>query len=142
MQYDDASWHSGTDLADDLPAEAGATHIGMFVAWALLSGLGGSLYDGSGNRTYGGDRSHDLRKLRMRLITPRTFFLDVCKGKFAAKDLNEKGKAFALVYYAGKKARYLSDYGATLGKSGTTIYHVADTWENFDRLKPVLDRQF
>jgi len=41
MKYDDASWHYGGDFPDDLPDEAGATHTGMFLAWALLSGLGG-----------------------------------------------------------------------------------------------------
>ena len=44
MKYDDASWHSGGDFPADLPSEAGATHTGMFLAWALLSGLGGSLH--------------------------------------------------------------------------------------------------
>ena len=41
MKYDDASWHSEGDFPDDLPEEAGGTHIGMFFAWALLSGMGG-----------------------------------------------------------------------------------------------------
>src|SRR6266404_3538306 len=36
MKYDDASWHYGGDFPEDLPREAGATHTGMFVAWALL----------------------------------------------------------------------------------------------------------
>ncbi|MGN6118448.1 MAG: DUF7832 domain-containing protein, partial [Rhodanobacter sp.] len=43
MKYDDASWHYGGDFPKDLPDEAGATHTGMFVAWALLSGLAGQI---------------------------------------------------------------------------------------------------
>jgi hypothetical protein len=39
MKYDDASWHCAGDFPKDLPEAAGATHTGMFLAWALLSGL-------------------------------------------------------------------------------------------------------
>lgn len=40
MKYDDASWHYGADnLLKDLAEVSGATHTGMFVTWALLSGL-------------------------------------------------------------------------------------------------------
>ncbi|WP_441328174.1 DUF7832 domain-containing protein [Mesorhizobium album] len=35
MKYDDASWHSGGNFPRELPPEAGATHIAMFVAWPL-----------------------------------------------------------------------------------------------------------
>ena len=44
MKYDDASWHYGGKFPKNLPPEAGATHTGMFVAWALLNGLAGELY--------------------------------------------------------------------------------------------------
>jgi hypothetical protein len=44
MKYDDASWHYGGDFPKDLDDMAGATHIGMFVAWCLLNGLGGALH--------------------------------------------------------------------------------------------------
>ena len=37
MKYDDAGWHVGGDFPDDLPPEAGATHIGMFAAWCMLT---------------------------------------------------------------------------------------------------------
>jgi len=44
MKYDDASWHYGGDFPKDLPNEAGATHIAMFVAWCLLNGLAGEIH--------------------------------------------------------------------------------------------------
>jgi hypothetical protein len=40
MKYDDATWHSGGDFPKDLPAEAGATHIGMFVSWGVSDAVG------------------------------------------------------------------------------------------------------
>jgi len=44
MKYDDASWHYDGDFPDDLPEEAGATHVGMFLAWAITDDLAGELH--------------------------------------------------------------------------------------------------
>lgn len=41
MKNDDASCHYDGTFPKDLPAEAGTTHIGMFVAWAWLKDLAG-----------------------------------------------------------------------------------------------------
>ncbi|MGO9483683.1 MAG: hypothetical protein ACLPX9_03725 [Rhodomicrobium sp.] len=132
MKYDDGSWHSGGDFPDDLPPEAGATHIGMFVGWAILAGLSGDLliveFPG------------DVQKLRDRSVTPGAFFLASCDGKFTDEDLNEEGNAFAASYYEPQKG-YLADYEATFGKNLPTLYHVADTWENFDRIAALLDNR-
>lgn len=40
MKLDDASWHfSSPDFPKDMAAKAGATHIGMFFAWATLNDM-------------------------------------------------------------------------------------------------------
>ena len=67
MKYDDASWHYGGDFPADLADEAGATHTGMFVAWALLSGLGGELHTV--------ECPEDMEALNSRAIAPGAFFL-------------------------------------------------------------------
>lgn len=134
MKYDDASWHYGGDFPKDLPIEAGATHIGMFVAWALLSGLAGAIHLE--------DFPEELERLKTKQITPGQFFMNACDGKFTDGDLNERGNAFASHYFDHTRGRYLQDYEATLGSDNPTLYHVADTWDNFDRLEPILDRRF
>jgi len=73
MKYDDASWHSGGEFPKHLPPEAGATHSGMFLAWALLSGLAGELHLE--------DSPEGIKALRERTITPGAFFLRFCDGK-------------------------------------------------------------
>ena len=35
-----------------------------------------------------------------------------------------------------------ADYDSTLGGDLPTLYHVADTWDNCERLAPVLSRRF
>lgn len=135
MKYDDASWHYGGRFPKDLPIEAGATHTGMFVAWALLSGLAGNIHVI--------DFPDSIPKLRSRSLTPGRFFLEECDGKFTDEDLNDEGNAFTLYYFDDfKKCQYLKDYEANLGRGLEDLYHVKDTWENFDLLRPVLDRRF
>ncbi len=134
MKYDDASWHYGGDFPKDLPNEAGATHTGMFVAWALLTGLAGDVFIS--------DFSHELSRLRSRSLTPGRFFLSACDGKFSDEDLNEVGNSFAQAYFDFETGKFVADYDTTLGGDLPTLYHVQDTWENFDRLKPLLDQRF
>jgi hypothetical protein len=130
MKYEDVSWHSGTDdYPKDLPAEAAATHTGMFLAWALLGGFGGELHE------------DDLDKLRARSVTPGAFFVEQCDGKFTDEDLNDEGNAFTQAYFDPEKGLYLKDYDALLCEGLETAYHVPDTWENFERLRPRLDRR-
>jgi hypothetical protein len=62
--------------------------------------------------------------------------------KFTDEDLNEEGNRFAEAYFDFEQGSYLADYGETLGEEERDIYYVADTWENFERLKPVLDARF
>ncbi|MGO8933516.1 MAG: hypothetical protein ACLPLZ_08095 [Terracidiphilus sp.] len=133
MKYDDASWHYGGNFPKDLPATAGATHTGMFVAWALLSGFAGDIYIR--------DFPNEIPKLLSRSVTPGEFFLESCDGKFTDDDLSDEGNEFAQAYFDFQKGKYLADYELTLGAGLADLYHVRDTWENFDRLKPVLDRR-
>ena len=134
MKYDDASWHYGGDFPRDLPIEAGATHIGMFVAWALISGLAGELHTE--------DFPDELEALRTRSVTPGAFFLEHCDGKFTDEDLSDQGNAFAAAYFNLESGDYLADYENVLGGSLPSLYHVQDTWQNFDLLKPTLDTRF
>jgi hypothetical protein len=37
---------------------------------------------------------------------------------------------------------YVKDYDRVLAKGLPSLYHVADRWDNFDKLRPVLDKRF
>jgi hypothetical protein len=102
MKYDDVSWHCAGDFPKDVPNEAGATHTGMFVAWALLSGLSGDIHVS--------DSPEDLEALRARAETPGAFFLRARDGKLTDEDLNDEGNAFAAEYFDFQNGRYLADY--------------------------------
>ena len=106
----------------------------MFVAWALLSGLAGEFHIE--------DAPEGLAALRARSVTPGIFFMRTCDGKFTDEDLNDDGNAFTETYFDFKTGKYLTDYCAAVGISIHKIYYAADTWDNFDRLKPVLDKRY
>lgn len=134
MKYDDASWHYGADnFPKDLPDEAGATHIGMFVAWALLSGLGSSQIEE--------DSPDLLEQLRARKITPGAFFMKACDGKFTDEELNQTGQAFTEDYFDMEAGEYIEDYEELFAEDVDSIYEIEDSWSHYDQLKPILDER-
>jgi hypothetical protein len=58
--------------------------------------------------------------------------------KFFDGLLTRVGKDFTRVYY--DTDCYLEDYAAVLGDSVPTLYHVEDSWANYDKLAPVIDQ--
>jgi len=130
MAYDRADWHYGGDFPADLPTEAGATHIGLFLAWAIHRGLVGDFHRN--------ESSDAVAAVTRRDMSGGQFLIQECDEKFWEEDLSDEGNAFAREYYADG---YFADYVETLAEELPSIYHVADTWANFDRLAPVLDQR-
>jgi len=132
MKFDDAEYHF-LNFATDLPQEAGGTHIGMYLAWLALRGMAGeTLVD------YVAD-------LRARTRTGCDVLFDGCDGKFTEDEVDADGAAFTKAYY---EAHFRSDFERTFAGDFTRTGHatddfcsIADTWENFDRIAPVLDRR-
>ena len=114
-----------------------ATHIGMFLAWAVFNGLENDLHR---------EQSPELlARLRRREITGRQFFKAACKEKFAEKDLSPEGNRFAEYYYsndAGERGPYFADYKRVLAAGLPSFWHVADTWGNYDQIAPVISGRF
>lgn len=136
MALDRADWHYGGDFSKDLPPENGGTHIGMFLAWIILNGLEGELHrEGS---------VESLAKVRARQMTGREFLFKECDEKFWEEDLNEEGAAFAAAYYSGKDGygQYITDYQTTLSSRLLSVYHVPDTWANYDKLAPIISAAY
>jgi hypothetical protein len=89
------------------------------------------------------DFPEGIQQLKDRSITPGAFLLRACDGKFTDEDLTDEGNAFTKEYFNFAKGGYLRDYASTLGPGiPDSLYYVADTWDNFDKLRPVLDRRF
>lgn len=136
MKFDDASWHYEGDYPDDLPDSAAATHIGMFLAWALLRGFA--------SVELAEDSADALAALQRRELTGAQFLLTELDEKLIDEDLSEEGAAFALAYYTGKDhdSRYIDDYFSVFSVEESTLYSVPDTWAHYDQLAPSIDARY
>ena len=146
-KYDDASWHYGGEFPDELPTENGATHIGMFINWCIDNDLLSEFQLE--------ENTKDIERVKQRNLTGAEFLIDNCDEKFTDEDLNDLGNEFAIDYFEnetefGKKfANYLDDYSEVfdqkaekLGFEYETLYHIENTFENYETLKPKIDKRF
>jgi hypothetical protein len=140
MSYDKADWHYGGSYPKDLPPENGGTHIGIFLAWAILHYLEGE------ELREDEVTARALDAVRNRTITGRDFLFEQCDEKFTDADLNEEGNRFAGWYYeTNKEGRpsYLVDYPLVfLDAPNGDIYYLENSWANYDRMALIIDRRF
>ncbi len=132
MAYDRADWHYGGDYPSELPSENGGTHIGIFLAWVINNNLEGQLHREESQQS--------LKAVRNREITGREFLEKECDEKFWEEDLNEDGNAFAKYYY--ESDIYFSDYEVTLIENLPTLYHIENSWENYDKIAPIISSSY
>jgi hypothetical protein len=131
-KYDDMKWHAGGEFPPELPPQSAATHIGMFLGWAIDRGFEGELLDEQFPEV--------LRRFRQRQATGREALLVCCDGKLIDDFLNNEGNAFARAYY--ETDMYVDDYADVLGDDVPTLFHVEDDWANYARIKERLDRRY
>lgn len=129
---DRAEWHYAGDFPSELPSQNGGTHIGMYLAWIIQRNLASAVL-----RRLARDF---LPPLQARKITGRELLFRALDEKFVASLLTKVGKDFTRDYY--ETHCYIDDYEVVLGGSLPTLYHVADSWGNYDKLAPVLDQRF
>lgn len=131
-KLDSMYWHlSGGEFPPDLPEENAATHIGLFVAWAINSSLWGPPSTA--------EEQAAIQLVRDRVITGRAFVIEHCDGKLFPDMLNAQGGAFALKYY---ERDYSNDYKRFLIGDLSNDYLVEDTWENYERIAEVIGQRF
>lgn len=133
MKYDDAEWHYGGDFPEDAPISYGFTHIGFFLTWIVDSGLESEFIQT--------EAPSELAATKSRSVSPIAL-LEYWDGKLVDDMLSDEGNAFAASYYDMSKAEagYFADYSEAFSEAGA--YEVAPSWENYDRIKPVIDRRY
>ena len=131
MAYDKAKWHYEGNYPDDLPPENGGTHIGFFLAWAVLHDMAGEeLID---------DAAALLDAVRRRETTGRDLLFRELDGMLIDEDLNAQGNAFAGWYY---KKHYLGDYDRVMAGRYATPYHATDDWATYDLVGSIIDKRY
>jgi hypothetical protein len=56
--------------------------------------------------------------------------------------LNEEGNEFAQYYFDFERGSFLRDYEQLLAKGLPSVYHVTDSWSNYERLKKKIDSRY
>jgi hypothetical protein len=65
------------------------------------------------------------------------------RHQFWEEDLSDLGNEFTRAYYGAETpSGYFEDYEECLGANLPSLYHVADTWENFDIIAARIDERF
>jgi hypothetical protein len=105
----------------------------MYLAWAVVSGLESDFLRDE-------VAPDAVVHLRERKITPGDFLINASDEKFIDDEISEEAKRFTDAYYASNL--YFEDYDETLGGDFENLYEIPDTWDTFDKLKPMIDRRF
>jgi hypothetical protein len=60
--------------------------------------------------------------------------------------MNEEGNEFTKFYYETQDANEISyffdDYAGLFGETVDSIYEVQNTWDNYDKLRPIIDKRY
>jgi len=132
--YDKAKYHYGGNFPEDLDDFQGFVHTGMYVGWLIETDLlDQELYS---------DSKQAIKEFKDRRITGSQFYESQLDGVLLINDISEVGNRFSFDYFDFETGKYLSDYEKTLAIGLPTLFHVQDTWENYEKIKKVIDKRF
>ena len=69
-----------------------------------------------------------------------TILSEIWDGYLGFELFNQQGNLFTYYYYGG--GLYKTDYDEVLVKKLPSIYHVTDSWENYEKMKSTIDLRF
>jgi predicted Rdx family selenoprotein len=132
---DKAKWHYEGDFPEDLTKDAAYTATGMFITWLI------------NNNWFSEEIEHqfatEIEKVKQKQLTGAEFYRKCLDGVFSTQELADEIKPFVNEYLNIQKDIYTAeDYVHTFQGVGLTFYHVANTWENYDLIEPVIEQRF
>src|SRR5262249_53934947 len=130
--FDKAEWHYEGEYPDDLDEGQAFVHTGLYLGWILDAGL----Y----SEEFADDFRNEIAQFRARKLTGPGVYQSA-DGVFLDEMLNPEGVAFTTDYFDFQRGKYLDDYDKLLAADLPSMYHVENTWENYDRLKPQLHKR-
>ncbi|MBC7650345.1 MAG: hypothetical protein H7101_01195 [Deinococcales bacterium] len=80
----------------------------------------------------------EFKKCNQQILTGANIYKRSCDGVLTLEDVSEFGNRFALPYINFDNGQYLGDYEKTLAKNLPSLYEVADNWDNYTKLKPII----
>jgi len=132
--YDKAKYHYGGSFPEELDDFQGFVHTGMFICWLIDNDLL--------DEEFFEDGIEDIKRVKNRELTGAQFYEIWMDGVFAIEEVSELGNRFALHYFDFDTGMYVNDYENILAKQLPTLFHVQDSWENYEKIRKVIDSRF
>lgn len=129
--YDHAKEHLGSEFPKALPMEQAYVHIGMYLGWIIETGLYSEYFEE--------EASSEIFRFKRKEISC-TILSGIWNGYLAFEFLSKGGNDFTLFYYSS--GLYQHDYEEILGSGLPSIYHVNDTWSNYEKLTTRINEQY
>lgn len=135
--YDKAKYHfDAENYPKDLPVEQAYVHTGMFLGWIIDNDLfNKEFFDELGILK-------DINAFRNRKIKATDIYRNQLDGALTSEDLSEEGNSFAQYYFDANKWPFINDYTKLFDLSSDKIYSVEDTWENYAKVKKIIDQRY
>jgi hypothetical protein len=132
--YDKAKYHYGGDFPEELDEFQGFVHTGMYVGWLIDNDLI--------DHEFFSDSQQAIKGFKNRQLTGSQFYEMQMDGVLLIDQVSEIGNRFSFDYFDFDSGQYLNDYETTLARELPTLFDVQDTWENYEKIKKVIDKRF
>jgi hypothetical protein len=130
--YDKAKYHSDGDYPEDLPEEQAFVHTAMYLGWIIDNDLYSDEF---------AEEEEIIAQFRQRQ-TRATAVYKWWDGCLVDDMLSDEGNAFSHFYFDFDKGQYLADYEELLASGLPSLYHVSDTWENYEKMAARIDKRY
>ncbi|MCG7409583.1 hypothetical protein MH117_19440 [Paenibacillus sp. ACRRX] len=132
---DKAKWHYEGEFPQDLTRDAAYTATGMFITWII------------NNNWFTEDIEQEfhaeIEQVKKRQLMGAEFYRKCLDGVFSTQELSDEIIPFVNEYLDIQNDIYTAeDYVQTLQGDEPTFYHIANTWENYDLIEPVIEQRF
>lgn len=129
--YDNAKSHFLGNFPSDLPIEQAYVHIGMYLGWVIENEHYSEYFED--------EADIQIYRFQNRQISC-TILSEIWDGYLGYELFNETGNLFTYYYYGS--GIYRKDYQTLLASSLPSLYHVTDSWENYDRMAQQISKRF
>lgn len=133
LVFDKAKWHYEGEYPADLAVDQAFVHTGLYLGWIIDVGL----Y----SEEFAEDFVKEIKRFKARKLTGPGVYR-AADGVFTDDMLNEDGLEFTEAYFDFETGKYLKDYEKLLSAALPSMYHVPDSWESYDLLKPQIDKRY
>jgi hypothetical protein len=133
--FDKAKWHVNDAFPKELNQYQSYVHTGLYVAWLVDN----NFYE----EDFKSENDEAVLKHLKRQTSPVKFYELQLDGVFDAEGLTQEAIKFTSHYFDFENGKYLEDYFSILDPNDElpSLFHVEDSWENFEKLKPVLNER-